>query len=210
MLWRLTTKICWRRHLVILLWHQRYVDDLICSCSDNKDTLTTSSNHLVVTIKIRWGGHLFFWTLNSDVPAYKLREALLCNTSQKLFVGWRIRNNSSPDFHYVFFFNKGNWIQGLLTFGNNLYFSYQGRELVSNYMNKLTAGRVSLTSILQKCLEHRARLHETQSDFKPVWNLKPLWKVVLFTWQFHYGQPSDLKPLSKIVPFTDKIEQNKK
>ena len=30
----------------------------------------------------------------------------------------------------------------------------------------------------------RARLHETQSELKPVWNLKPLWNLVLFTWQF--------------------------
>ena len=30
----------------------------------------------------------------------------------------------------------------------------------------------------------RARLHETQSELRPVWNLKPLWNVVPFTWQF--------------------------
>ena len=30
----------------------------------------------------------------------------------------------------------------------------------------------------------RACLHETQSEHKPVWNLNPLWKVVLFSWQF--------------------------
>ena len=28
----------------------------------------------------------------------------------------------------------------------------------------------------------RARLHETRSELKPVWNLKSLWKVVPFTW----------------------------
>ena len=48
----------------------------------------------------------------------------------------------------------------------------------------------------------RARLRETRSEIKPVWNLKPLWKIVPFTLQFHYGQPWDLKPLSKIVSFT--------
>ena len=30
----------------------------------------------------------------------------------------------------------------------------------------------------------RARLDETQSELKPVWHVKPLWNVVLFTWQF--------------------------
>ena len=30
----------------------------------------------------------------------------------------------------------------------------------------------------------RAPLHDTRSELKPVWNLKPLWNVVLFTWQF--------------------------
>ena len=30
----------------------------------------------------------------------------------------------------------------------------------------------------------RARLHETRNELKPVWNLKTLWNVVLFTWQF--------------------------
>ena len=48
----------------------------------------------------------------------------------------------------------------------------------------------------------RAGLHETRSELKPVWNFKPLWKVVLFTWQFHYGQPWNLKLLSKIVLLT--------
>ena len=33
-------------------------------------------------------------------------------------------------------------------------------------------------------LKLRARLHETRIELKPVWNLKPLWNVVLFTWQF--------------------------
>ena len=47
-----------------------------------------------------------------------------------------------------------------------------------------------------------ARLHETRSELKPVWNLKTCWQVVPFTWQFHCGQTWDLKPLSKIVPFT--------
>ena len=32
----------------------------------------------------------------------------------------------------------------------------------------------------------RARLHETRSELKLVWNLKPLWKVVPFTWWFHW------------------------
>ena len=48
----------------------------------------------------------------------------------------------------------------------------------------------------------RAGLHESRSELKLVWNLKPLWKVVTFTCQFYYGQPWDLKPLSKVVPFT--------
>ena len=30
----------------------------------------------------------------------------------------------------------------------------------------------------------RARLHEIRSELKPVWNLKTLWNVFLFTWQF--------------------------
>ena len=30
----------------------------------------------------------------------------------------------------------------------------------------------------------RERLHETQSELKPIWNLTPLWNVVPFTWQF--------------------------
>ena len=30
----------------------------------------------------------------------------------------------------------------------------------------------------------RERLHETRSELRPVWNLKPLWDVILFTWQF--------------------------
>ena len=29
-----------------------------------------------------------------------------------------------------------------------------------------------------------ACLHETQSELKPAWNLKTLWNVALFTWQF--------------------------
>ena len=36
-------------------------------------------------------------------------------------------------------------------------------------------------------LSYRARLHKTRSELKPCWNLKPLWKVVPFTWQFHCG-----------------------
>ena len=48
----------------------------------------------------------------------------------------------------------------------------------------------------------RARLPEIQSELRPVWNLKPLWNIVLFTWQFHCEQPWNLKPLLKIVPFT--------
>ena len=31
----------------------------------------------------------------------------------------------------------------------------------------------------------RAHLHETRNELKPVWNLKPLWKVVPFAWRFH-------------------------
>ena len=57
-------------------------------------------------------------------------------------------------------------------------------------------------NLLWTTIKLRARLHETRSELKPVWNLKPLWKVVPFTWQFHYGQLWDLKPLSKIFPFT--------
>ena len=34
------------------------------------------------------------------------------------------------------------------------------------------------------CPYVRARLHETRSELKTVWNLKPLWNVVPFTWQF--------------------------
>ena len=30
----------------------------------------------------------------------------------------------------------------------------------------------------------RARLHETRSELKAVWNIKPFWNVVQFTWQF--------------------------
>ena len=30
----------------------------------------------------------------------------------------------------------------------------------------------------------RAHLHETQSELKPIWNLKLLWNVIQFTWQF--------------------------
>ena len=33
----------------------------------------------------------------------------------------------------------------------------------------------------------RARLHETRSELKPVWDLKPLWKMFLFTWRFYCG-----------------------
>ena len=33
----------------------------------------------------------------------------------------------------------------------------------------------------------RAHLHETQSELKPAWNLKPLWKIVPFTLRFHCG-----------------------
>ena len=47
-----------------------------------------------------------------------------------------------------------------------------------------------------------AHLHETWSGLKSVWNLKLIWKVVPFTWQFHCEQPWKLKPLSKIVLFT--------
>ena len=47
----------------------------------------------------------------------------------------------------------------------------------------------------------RAPLHETRSELKPIWNIKLLWKVVSFTWQFHYEQPWNLKPLSKTVQF---------
>ena len=47
----------------------------------------------------------------------------------------------------------------------------------------------------------RARLHESQCEVKPIWNLKPLWQVVPFTWHFYYYQPWHLKLLSKIVPF---------
>ena len=35
-----------------------------------------------------------------------------------------------------------------------------------------------------KEITFRARLHETRSEIKPVWNLEPLWNVVPFTWQF--------------------------
>ena len=49
-------------------------------------------------------------------------------------------------------------------------------------------------------LLHRARLHETRSELKLVWNLKPLWNVVPFTWQFtwrfHCGNfPNNSKTL---------------
>ena len=30
----------------------------------------------------------------------------------------------------------------------------------------------------------RARLHDTWSELKLVWNLKPFWNIVPFTWQF--------------------------
>ena len=33
----------------------------------------------------------------------------------------------------------------------------------------------------------RQRLHETRTKLKPVLDLKPLWKVIPFTWQFHCG-----------------------
>ena len=46
----------------------------------------------------------------------------------------------------------------------------------------------------------RARLLETRSELKSVWNLKPLWNVVPFTWQFtwrfHCGNfPNNSKAL---------------
>ena len=49
-------------------------------------------------------------------------------------------------------------------------------------------------------VKFRARLHDTQSELKPVWYLKPLWNVVPFTWQFkwrfHCGNfPSNGKTL---------------
>ena len=52
----------------------------------------------------------------------------------------------------------------------------------------------------KKCVSLRACLHETRSELKPVWNLKPLWNVVLFTWQFtwrfHCGNfPNNSKTL---------------
>ena len=31
----------------------------------------------------------------------------------------------------------------------------------------------------------RSHLYEAQSKLKPIWNLKPLWIAVVFTWQFH-------------------------
>ena len=37
-----------------------------------------------------------------------------------------------------------------------------------------------------KEITFRARLHETRSEIKPVWNLEPLWNVVPFTWQFKW------------------------
>ena len=48
---------------------------------------------------------------------------------------------------------------------------------------------------------YSARLHETRSELKPVWNLKLLGNVVPFTWQFHCEQPWNLRPLLKIVLF---------
>ena len=39
-------------------------------------------------------------------------------------------------------------------------------------------------------IQFRERLHETQSEVKSVWNLKPLWKVLPFTWDC--SQPWDL------------------
>ena len=46
----------------------------------------------------------------------------------------------------------------------------------------------------------RARLHDNRSEIKPVWNLRPLWNVVPFTWQFtwkfHCGNfPNNSKTL---------------
>ena len=44
----------------------------------------------------------------------------------------------------------------------------------------------------------RAHLHETRSELEPVWNLKPIWKVVLFTCQFQHDQPWDWSPFQKL------------
>ena len=47
--------------------------------------------------------------------------------------------------------------------------------------------RLPSSRFFQKSPVFRACLHETRSELKPVWNLKPLWKVVSFTWWFHCG-----------------------
>ena len=64
-----------------------------------------------------------------------------------------------------------------------------------NYLIKLPHGFNDTKSRFLKSL--RAHLHETQSE------AKPLWKVVPFTWHFHYGQPWDLKPLQKLLCLHD-------
>ena len=38
-------------------------------------------------------------------------------------------------------------------------------------------------------LSQRARLHDIRIELKPVWNLKLLWNVVPFTWQFTWRFP---------------------
>ena len=63
----------------------------------------------------------------------------------------------------------------------------------SFFLNSNPGLNYTITLIYTNC---RARLYETRSELKPIWNLEPLWKVVLFTWQFHCGNfPSHTKIL---------------
>ena len=83
----------------------------------------------------------------------------------------------------------------------NLYFIEIKQESRKEIQLMLSLSACSTKWLLKMSSSLRARLQETRSELRPVWNLKTLSKVILFTWQFHCKQPWNLKPLSKIVLF---------
>lgn len=116
-----TTKMRWQRYL-FLLWQQRNVDDVICSCCE----IWTAMN-LLTNYNERWFV-IFLRNFSWDEG----QETIHLQTLMKFFVNNRTESN-------VFSHLKTS-------------FSYRGRERVSNYVKKLTVGRVLLTSIYWKSI----------------------------------------------------------
>ena len=66
---------------------------------------------------------------------------------------------------------------------SNYYFNSCNKNPRKISVKKFSFRKKNLNTLC-KCIYLGARLHDTRSELKLIWNLKPLWNVVPFTWQF--------------------------